>query len=378
MKRIRLTITARNFHRLDAVRIQQGETWVGPEVQCAILKSCVCVGFYCGERGVGASSHITDFHSQGGHHVVGALEAMEKGLRRHGLEFSDCDCFVIGGTFAARHVYDVTVAALRQRKIPFEELDVLGDYHRKFVFTPKTGEILLYKKLTKAGSTDAEVAEPTPDSLECFHDPKRRLITGASLFFRNQHLIDFLLRQILPEVFGRSQRLHVWCAGCSNGMEVYSIAMLILDYIERKKLAGIDFRILGTDISTEAIETAREGEYQLIERAEGAHARLFKKYLDRPDVFRVRVGSALRRVASFIQRDIREGSRHHLFDLTICDHVLQYFSADVQSEMLAALLRAMAPAGYAYISSPSRLVRDQIQQDPGFQVLGPDFYRRQG
>jgi chemotaxis methyl-accepting protein methylase/chemotaxis receptor (MCP) glutamine deamidase CheD len=378
MRRVRLTITSENFRRHDAVRIQQGETWVGPEVQGTILKSCMCIGFYHAERRVGAISHITDFHQQGGHHVAGALEALEKGLRDHGLKFSDCSCFILGGATRARHVYDGVVAELTRRGIAFDELDVLDNFHRKFIFDPGTGELLLLKKSQEEAVADSRSMYSSDRSFQCFHDPKRRLITGASLFFRNEQLIGFLQNTILPGLLERGKRLHVWCAGCSNGMEVYSTAMLILEYLDRKGLTGVDFRILGSDISAEALEMARTGLYPLSERAQETYQDLFRKYMERPDTNQVLAGSRLRKHVVFVQRDIREGSRQHKFDLVICDHVMQYFSADIQTEMLAPLVRALLPGGFAYISSPSPIVREQIERTYNYRTLGRHLYKSAG
>ncbi len=378
MRRVRLTITSENFRRHDGVRIQQGETWIGPEAQGTILKSCICIGFYQSERRIGAISHITDFHRQGGHHVTGALDALEAGLRDHGLRFSDCACFILGGATKARHVYDGVVAELTRRGIAFDELDVLGDFHRKFLFEPATGELLLYKKSQEEEAANSRSMYSSDRSFQCFHDPKRRLITGASLFFRNEHLIGFLQNTILPDLLGRGKRLHVWCAGCSNGMEVYSTAMLILEYLDRKGLTGVDFRILGTDISAEALDIARQGQYPLSERAQEAYQDLFRKYMERPDVNQVLVGPRLRKHVVFIQRDIREGSRQHKFDLIICDHVMQYFSADIQTEMLAPLVRAHMPGSFAYISSPSPIIREQMERTYHYQTLNRHLYRSAG
>jgi len=378
MQRVRLTITSENFRRSDAVRIQQGETWVGPEPQGTILKSCICIGFYQPERRIGAISHITEFHQHGGHHVAGALEALEKGLRKHNLALSDCTCFILGGTTTARHVYDGVVAELTRRGIAFEELDVLGNFHRKFVFDPGTGELLLLKKSQEEAVKESRALYSSDRSFQCFHDPKRRLITGASLFFRNEQLIGFLQNPILPDLLGQSKRLHVWCAGCSNGMEVYSTAMLILEYLDRKGLTGVDFRILGSDISDEAIEMARAGLYPLSERAQESYQDLFRKYMERPDTNQVLVGPRLRRHVVFVQRDIREGSRQHKFDLIVCDHVMQYFSADIQTEMLEPLVRALLPDRFAYVSSPSTIIREQMERTYGCRTVGRHLYRSGG
>ncbi|WP_275427037.1 CheR family methyltransferase, partial [Stenotrophomonas maltophilia] len=64
---------------------------------------------------------------------------------------------------------------------------------------------------------------------------------------------------ILPGIVaGRSteRSLKVWSAGCSTGAEPYSVAILLREILG-PALPGWHVGILGTDISAEALATAR-------------------------------------------------------------------------------------------------------------------------
>ena len=376
MGRLELTLSPKNFHNHNCKRIQQGEVWVGFEPQGTILKSCICVGFHHAEKGIGAISHITGFRDDGGHHVHGALMELRKGLRRHGLEFSDCQCFLLGGAARARHVFDSIVQELQEQGIRYKALDILGNFHRKFVFEPAAGRITLYKKLQSEIADEAKKTYSSDRNYKCFHDPKRRLITGASLFFRNDLLLNAIGDVALPDLMKRAKRLHVWCAGCSNGMEAYSAGIIILDWLENRGLSSSGFKILGSDISAEALGTGQKGEYRVSEQGVRKNQTLFKKYTERIDAHNIRMGPELKSHITFKQRDIRIGSRRHLFELVICDHVMQYFSPEIQLEMLGPLANAVQPGGYAYISSPSPVIAEQIAQTYGFKILERHFYHK--
>ena len=45
--------------------------------------------------------------------------------------------------------------------------------------------------------------------------------------------------------------------------------------------------------------------------------------------------------------------------LIICDHVMQYFTPDIQFEFLRRLAAAVRPAGFLYASTPSAQIADQ-------------------
>ena len=146
MGSVRLKIVHRDFRKFKWTRIQQSEVSAGPEKQYTVLKSCVCVGFHHEARRLGAISHITGFSSEGGHSARGALRAIQRKLARFDVDLRKCECFVIGGTERARHVYDQVVAELRAREISYQELDVLGRVHRKIPYDPATGIVALYRK----------------------------------------------------------------------------------------------------------------------------------------------------------------------------------------------------------------------------------------
>ena len=106
------------------------------------------MGFYHSGLHLGALSHITGFGKDEGHDAQGALREIEKRLLCHGLCLKRCECFVIGGVDAARHVYDDVIGELNQQDLQFCELDVLGSFHRKLMLDPVEGKLDLFKKST--------------------------------------------------------------------------------------------------------------------------------------------------------------------------------------------------------------------------------------
>jgi len=102
------------------------------------------------------------------------------------------------------------------------------------------------------------------------------ITTNETFFFRDVHPFDTFSDYILPELgerirkrksspFGRKEsKVSIWCAASSTGQEPYSLAMLISEYAEANKYAGVgtnDFSILATDISSEVLAKALSGEY---------------------------------------------------------------------------------------------------------------------
>ena len=360
----------------QSVRVLQGQVHVGPEPQQTYLRSCVCVGFYHPTRRLGALSHITGFSEAGGHSAPAALRELESRLTQHGLRLADCECFVIGGAELARHVFDSAIRELRDRRLQYRELDVLGTFHRKLLLNPQDGTLALFKSQPTSPTKDHDATFSADPALNCFQDRRRRLFTGASLFFRNPELLQCLREAVIPAVLRSFKRCHIWCAGCSTGMEVYSLGMVALDTLARSKQPQFELRLLGTDVSEEALAQGRLGDYALSARMEDSHADLFRQYCERVDPHTVRIGQELRARSSFAQRDIREGSRRHRFELVVCDHVLQYFTPEIQLEFLQGLTTGVRPGGFIYVSSPSALIRDTLLASGEYEMLSRSFYSR--
>jgi chemotaxis protein methyltransferase CheR len=82
------------------------------------------------------------------------------------------------------------------------------------------------------------------------------VVLGVSEFFRDEAVFEELRTHVLPELAAVNRRLRVISIGCSDGRELYSIAMLLaeMDLLARCSLHGIDCR-------AEAVTQARAGRF---------------------------------------------------------------------------------------------------------------------
>src|SRR5262249_62227868 len=55
------------------------------------------------------------------------------------------------------------------------------------------------------------------------------LIIGVTSFFRDPGVFEQLRTQVLPGLLRGPGGLRVWCCGCSDGPEVYSLAVLLAE-----------------------------------------------------------------------------------------------------------------------------------------------------
>ncbi len=170
------------------------------------------------------------------------------------------------------------------------------------------------------------------------------LTINVTEFFRNPEMWA-ALREVLVELTEEKRQVRVWSAPCADGREPYSLAMLACDdpEINERRVA-----VLGSDISEEALENAREGVYHTTRTTDIAEelAPLSdpERYVDRDgDSFRVRAEP--RRLVEFDTHDlIRDGSRGP-FDVVLCRNLLIYIDVGHKGALFDTLEASLADRG---------------------------------
>lgn len=80
------------------------------------------------------------------------------------------------------------------------------------------------------------------------------VLLGVTEFNRDQAVFDYLGDKILPQFGSCPEPLRIWSAACSDGRELYSVALMLAH-------AGLlgKAELLGTDCREDAIRRARDG-----------------------------------------------------------------------------------------------------------------------
>ncbi|HZS35533.1 MAG TPA: CheR family methyltransferase [Polyangia bacterium] len=176
------------------------------------------------------------------------------------------------------------------------------------------------------------------------------LRVGETRFFRHRAQVAALTGRVLPERVreardaGRAVR--VWSAGCATGEEAWTLAML-LGAVE----PPVEFQVLATDLSSEALAAARTGQYPA-ERTGDVPPALAARFLDGG-----RVGEALRARVQFERHNLLDARYPTGFDLILCRNVLIYFDAIRRAEVIARLTDSLRERGYLFLGY-SETLRD--------------------
>lgn len=173
------------------------------------------------------------------------------------------------------------------------------------------------------------------------------LTTNVTAFYRESHHFDFLEWELVPAFRAQGRRkIRIWSAGCSMGMEPYTIAMTLRESFGAEDW---DARILATDLDTNVLEKAAQGVYPLGE-LEGIPTALLSKYLLRGKGAQkgmARVKPALQDMVVFRQLNLMDRSWpfRSSFDVIFCRNVVIYFDRPTQQKLFRRYAELLAPDG---------------------------------
>ena len=201
--------------------------------------------------------------------------------------------------------------------------------------------------------------------------------TNKTDFFREPVHFEFMEKTILPEYvkkFPLNRPLKVWSAGCSSGEEVYTVAMTISEF--KKEHPGLDYSILGTDISTDILRKAVDAIYKE-EKTAVIPLDLKKKYLlkskDRSKKL-VRIVPELRKKAVYRRMNFMDDyyDVSETFDVIFCRNVLIYFNREIQEAVIRKLLLKLRKGGYFFIGHSESI----MGMDVPLKQIRPTIFRR--
>ncbi len=185
------------------------------------------------------------------------------------------------------------------------------------------------------------------ESIELFQG----LLISVTSFFRNPLVFDKLDETVIPALFQNKDAetpVRIWVAGCATGEEAYSIAMLLLEHIERSN-SQTAIQLFATDIDEAALVVARQGRYDTASVAHLSPERLNRFFTHDNDNYQV--VKALRELCIFSTHNLISDPPFVRMDLIVCRNLMIYFTTSLQQQLIPLLHYALAPGGYLLLGS---------------------------
>jgi chemotaxis protein methyltransferase CheR len=175
------------------------------------------------------------------------------------------------------------------------------------------------------------------------------MTTNETSWFRDNYPYDVLKEKILPEASKRKPaNYRIWSAACSTGQEPYSISMIVSEFLSSpfSGLAADSVKIVGTDISSAAMQQAKKGCYEGVSVTRGLSLDRKKRFFRENDSC-WEVADDIQARVSFREMNLMQSySFLGKFDVIFCRNVLIYFSQELKRDILKRMTQVLNPGGY--------------------------------
>lgn len=199
-----------------------------------------------------------------------------------------------------------------------------------------------------------------------------QVTTNKTDFFREPAHFNFLAEVIVPGFKNENptRPLNIWSAGCSAGMEAYTICITLFEKF------GHNFNVWATDISTKVLNEASQAIYKP-DKIQNIALELKQKYfLKSKDKINptVRVTGTLRRKVNFAYLNLMDQSYNtpHMFDVIFCRNTLIYFDSANQEAIIRRLLKHLKPNGYFFIGHSESVAAYKLP----LRAIKPTIYQK--
>lgn len=201
------------------------------------------------------------------------------------------------------------------------------------------------------------------------------LSTNHTYFMREPEHFIYFRQVVLPwlkQKEAQSRDLRIWCGASSTGEEPYTIAMLLMEFFGLEHGAW-DTQVLATDISTDVLRRAMEGNYtaeQIEPLPENWKRRFFRKM---PNQDMYHVTDELKKEVLFRKFNLMDTfpfrKRLHVVFLR---NVMIYFDEKTKQNLIQKIYDVMEPGGYLFIGQTESINREYCP----FEQVKPSVYRK--
>lgn len=189
------------------------------------------------------------------------------------------------------------------------------------------------------------------------------LSINTTEFFRDPEVFLVMRNKLLPYL-DSYMHIKIWCVGCSNGKEPYSLAILLNELGLLHKT-----HIYATDINPYIIEEAKNGLFSIGDidkniinyKMAGGRGN-FIDYFDLKESY-IKIKSYLSKNILFFQHSLTGSGSLNEFQLILCRNVLIYFNHDLQNKVIENFYNSLDRSGFLILG-----------KSEGMMLNGGEYY----
>ncbi|WP_298284256.1 CheR family methyltransferase [Novosphingobium sp.] len=204
------------------------------------------------------------------------------------------------------------------------------------------------------------------------------LTASRATFYQHPHQFEHFAHTVRPGYVERllsGGKVRLWSAGCASGADAWALLITLLgdDVAQGEALAKADLRLLGTDIATPAIATARAATYRT-EDLKPLPAPLRQAWTHAHGEHST-IAPQIQQLTRFRAHNLLdEWPMQGQFDTIFCRTALRHFDDAARERLVLRLAEQLTPGGWLYLGDG-----DVVSAAAGEVLLqaGPATYQKQ-
>lgn len=198
------------------------------------------------------------------------------------------------------------------------------------------------------------------------------MLIDVTTFFRDPPAWERLepeFDRLVAEAIAADRSLRLWSQACATGEEVYSLAILATEAMERAD-GEVAIQIFATDVHEKSLATANEGRYsdaQLVNVSDDRRTRFFTEVGDQHQVV-----PELRSLVTFATHNAIEDAPFLRIDLIVCRNFLIYLQPSGQERALDLVFAGLRIGGVLFLGpseSPGPIERELEPVDRSLRIF---------
>lgn len=210
-------------------------------------------------------------------------------------------------------------------------------------------------RATQSGSYK-EYAEVLLRNAEEEKQLKETLTVNVTELFRNPETYESVRKNVLPALINQKKDnrfIKIWSAGCSNGEEPYSIAIMLNEFLGTSA-KRYNISITATDIDEDSLQKAENAVFQTKALEKIGKERIDRFFTGKDDNYQAI--DEIKRLVKVKRHDLISGPKLSGFDIIYCRNVTIYFEQKLQETLYMNFYNALNEGGYFVMGKTETLV----------------------
>jgi PAS domain S-box-containing protein len=201
----------------------------------------------------------------------------------------------------------------------------------------------------------------TPQEADALY---KDILIGVTSFFRDPGAFAAIQKKIIPRLFANrdpDDTVRIWHPCCATGEEVYTMAILLREYIKEHNL-NTNVQFFATDLDDGSVAAARAGVFPPTIADNISKERL--------DTWFTRAGSnyqvekSLREMIVFAHHNLIKDPPFSRLDLLVCRNFLIYLNQEMQQKLINLFHQVLKPDGFLFLGCSESVGRQTEQFAP--------------